>query len=242
MALDHGHHEGHHEAHHHGPRTLPTLLTAPDFVKVWQTRALAFAAVFAALSLVFLAFGQNGRDHLERAYLMGFMMCFNFCGGALALLMVQYLSGGKWGLILRRPLEAMTRTIGLVIVMMLPIFLFWKNLYLWAAYPTLSATMDAYHQGFITQEQEICMNLKRLMLSPGPAIIQAILVLGFMFAVITMLNKWSIARDADPAAGTTGSFDKWRVTFENLAGPCTLLYVIAMTDFVIVFLKSLDVT
>ncbi len=31
--------------------------------------------------------------------------------------MVQYVSGGKWGQILRRPLEAMTRTIWVLIVM-----------------------------------------------------------------------------------------------------------------------------
>jgi hypothetical protein len=80
------------------------------------------------------------------------------------------------------------------------------------------------------------------MLSPVSAWVQAIIVLGFMFFVITMLNRWSAARDADPAAGTLRSYDRWRVMFENLSGPCTLLYVIAMTDFVIVFLKSLDVT
>ncbi|MEO6923037.1 MAG: hypothetical protein ABI064_02840, partial [Acidobacteriaceae bacterium] len=56
------------------------------------------------------------------------------------------------------------------------------------------------------------------------------------------LNKWSLQRDADPAAGTIGSFDKWRIRFENLSGPCLLLYVVVMTDFVIVFVKSLDVT
>ena len=39
-----------------------------------------------------------------------------------------------------------------------------------------------------------------------------------------------------------GSFDRWRILFENISGPSILLYVIAMTDFVIVFVKSLDVT
>ena len=49
-----------------------------------------------------------------RAYLMGYMICFSFAGGGLAMLMLQYVSGGKWGLLLRRPLEAMSRTIWLV--------------------------------------------------------------------------------------------------------------------------------
>ena len=52
---------------------------------------------------------------------MGYMTCFSFAGGGLVMLMLQYVSGGKWGLLLRRPLEAMTRTLPLVGVMLLPI-------------------------------------------------------------------------------------------------------------------------
>ena len=66
---------------------------------------------------------------------MGYMTCFNFCGGALAFLMVQYVSGGKWGQILRRPLEAMTRTWWVIASMMLPILFLMKHLYQWAEYP-----------------------------------------------------------------------------------------------------------
>ncbi len=36
------------------------------------------------------------------------------------MLMLQYVSGGKWGLLLRRPLEAMTRTLPLVALMLHP--------------------------------------------------------------------------------------------------------------------------
>jgi hypothetical protein len=72
--------------------------------------------------------------------------------------------------------------------------------------------------------------------------VQYALVMGFMMLVIWLLNSWSVARDRDPGAGSMSSFDKWRVKFENLSGPMLLLYVILMTDFVIVFVKSLDVT
>ena len=50
--------------------------------------------------------------------------------------MLQYVWGGKWGLLLRRPLEAMTRTIWLVGLMFVPIIFLWKHLYQWAAFPT----------------------------------------------------------------------------------------------------------
>ena len=72
-----------------------------------------------------------------RAYLMGTMTCFNFAGGALVLLMLQYVTGGKWGLLLRRPLEAMTRTLPLVALLFIPILAptLGRHLYQWVLYP-----------------------------------------------------------------------------------------------------------
>ncbi len=57
-----------------------------------------------------------------------------------------------------------------------------------------------------------------------------------------LLNRWSLQRDADPAAGTQASFDHWRTKFENLSGPGILIYVILLTLGAIVWIKSLDVT
>ena len=63
------------------------------------------------------------------------MMCFNFAGGGLVMLMLQYVSGGKWGLLLRRPVEAMSRTLPLVGLMFLPIGFLMPHLYQWARFP-----------------------------------------------------------------------------------------------------------
>src|SRR5579875_1280856 len=210
MELEHGHHDGH---HHHGPKSLPAVLAAPDFLAAWRMRALVIAAVFALISVIFAFTDHQGPAHLLRSYLMGSMTVFNFVGGALAWLLVQYLSGGKWGLILRRPLEAMTRTWWLVAILFLPILFLMKKLYLWAAYHTPEQTLSALHQGLIDKEQQVCINLKHTMLSPTSAVVEYILVFGFMGCVITLLNKWSVSRDADPGAGTVRSFDRWRILF-----------------------------
>lgn len=237
MALEH-HHDEH---HHHGPKALPAVLAAPDFVSAWRLRALLVFAAFAAISLLF-AFTAQGREHLLRSYLTGTFMAFNFVGGALAFLLVQYLSGGKWGLILRRPLEAMTRTWWVVGILFLPVLFMMKSLYLWARYHTPDQTQAALEQGLIDKEQQVCINLKHIMLSPTSSIVEFVLFFGFLGLVITLLNRWSAAREADPQAGSMRSYDRWRILFENLSGPSILVYVIGLTDFVIVFLKSLDVT
>jgi len=241
MAQEHEQHGAELTHWHHGPRALPSVLAAPAAVKAWRMRAIIVGVIFGLLSLVFL-FNSEGRNHLLRAYLMGVMTCFNFTGGALAFLLVQYVSGGKWGAVLRRPLEAMTRTVWVVALMMLPVLFLGKHLYQWWAYPNAAATWDAYKAGIMSQEQMLTANAKHAMLSPTAAVVQYLLVMCFMLFVVWLLNSWSAARDLDPRAGTMSSFDKWRIKFENFSGPMLVFYVILMTDFVIVFIKSLDVT
>ena len=41
-----------------------------------------------------------------RAYLIGYLYCLGIALGSLVILMLHYLSGGAWGLVLRRVLES----------------------------------------------------------------------------------------------------------------------------------------
>jgi hypothetical protein len=241
MASGHEHNGGAGGHGDHGPRTLPASLAAPEIVSAWRMRALIVFAVAAILSVV-LGFTRGGGDHLLRAYLMGFMICFSFAGGGLALLMLQYVSGGKWGLLLRRPLEAMSRTVWLVAAMFVPIIFFWKHLYQWAAYPTAGAVAQALSNHAVSLEQAMTLNAKRAMLNPTSVIIQTAIVFGLLWFYQYLLNKWSLQRDLDPARGTEPSFDRWRVKFENLSGFGILLYSILLTVGAIDWIKSLDIT
>jgi hypothetical protein len=226
----------------HGPRTLPASLAAPGILSAWRTRALIVFAAATLVSLLAFSWSHEGRNHLLRAYLLGYMICFGFAGGGLVVLMLQYVSGGKWGLLLRRPLEAMTRTIWLVGAMFVPIIFFWKHLYQWAAFPTAGAVAEALANHAVTLEQAMTLNAKRAMLNPTAVIIQTALIFGILGLFQYLLNKWSLERDADPERGTEPSFDRWRIRLENLSGPGILIYVILLTDGAIVWIKSLDVT
>ena len=236
-------HEQHGELspHGHGPNVLPASLAAPPVLLAWRTRALIVAAVFALLTLLF-AFTPEGRNHILRAYLMGYMTCFNFAGGALAMLMLQYVTGGKWGLLLRRPLEAMTRTLPLVAVMFIPIVVFGKYLYQWILYPDAASTNNAYLHHLITHEQALTADFKRPMLNPHALIVESCIIFAVLFLFMFLLNKWSLDRDADPLRGTQASYERWRTRFENLSGPGILIYVILLTAAAIVWIQSLDVT
>ena len=86
------------------------------------------------------------------------MLTFGFAVGGLALLMVQYVSGGKWGLLLRRPLEVMSRTLPLVFAYWIVIALSLRRLYLWAAVSHASAALKS---GWINLVQAHAIEFKR---------------------------------------------------------------------------------
>ena len=235
-----------HEQHDAGPahvgaRTLPASLGSPEILTVWRKNALVIFAITALISLVFVLF-PNGKTHMLRAYLLGFMMCFTFAGGGLVLLMLQYVSGGKWGLLLRRPLEAMSRTLPLVALMILPIGFLMKHLYLWAQFPNSEATAHANAIGLMSREDMLTANSKHAMFNPTSAVIQTVVIFSIMGLFTYLLNKWSLDRDADPQAGTLASYDRWRVRFENLSGPGIFIFVVLLTNAALLWVMSLDIS
>jgi len=240
----HGEHGTQAQRTDHGPRVLPESLAAPEVLVTWRARAIVIAVVFAALSFLCFSWTSEGRNHLLRAYLMGTMTCFNFAGGALVLLMLQYVSGGKWGLLLRRPLEAMTRTLPLVALLFIPILAptLGRHLYQWVLYPDADSTNNALLNHWITKEQALTANFKRPMLNPYAMIVEYAVIFAILLTFMYLLNRWSLERDADPERGTEPSFERWRTRFENLSGPGILIYVIVLTAAAIIWIKSLDVT
>jgi len=242
MASAHEQYGGHHDLSHHGPRVLPATLGAPAIVQAWRMRFLLISAAFTILSIVAFVWTHEGRNHLLRAYLMAYMTCFGFAGGGLAMLMLQYVSGGKWGLVMRSSLEAMTRTLWLVAAMFLPIGFLMKHLYQWARFPNAQATAQAFGQGLMTKEQQLTANAKHAMLNPVSAWVETAVIFGILLTFVTVLNRWSVQREKDPRAGTEQSFNYWQVKFENLSGIGILIYVILLTAGAILWIKSLDVT
>src|ERR1700691_3978290 len=153
-------------AHEHHANSLPSELNAPLLLNQWRRRALVVGAIFAVLSIVLAILAavvdHGGIDHLLRSYLLGYIIVWGFTVGGLAMLMVQYVSGGKWGLLVRRPLEAMSRCLPLVFVLFLPIGLCMKQLYLWAKYSNVE---EALSKGLINHEQAHAISYKHPTLS-----------------------------------------------------------------------------
>jgi hypothetical protein len=233
-------------AHENHAKTLPADLSAPAFVDGWKTRALTVGAIFALIAVVLGFLGQSqdglGWDHFLRGWLLGMVLTFGWAVGGLALLMVQYVSGGKWGLLLRRPLEAMSRTLPLVFGywLVIAVAVYFKKLYLWAQVDgsNAGALAAALKTGFINEAQAHAIEFKRPMLNPGSFWVVSL----FCFVVWTFymwrLNRWGLERDKDSPANTP----MWIKKFENICGPGIVVYALTMTAAVIYWVMSLDPT
>jgi hypothetical protein len=229
-------------AHETHVKSLPADLSAPAFVEVWKTRAWVVGAIFSVIAaiLAFLDQAQYGLgwDHLLRAWVLGLMLTFGWSVGGLALLMVQYCSGGKWGLLLRRPLEAMAGSLPIVLVYWFVVALNMKRLYLWARFSSVSDTTAALKAGWISEIQKHCIDFKRPMLNPGMFWFVGALCFAIWFFYMYRLTSLGLKRDSDSQANTP----YWIKKLENISGPGIVVYSLTMTAAVIYWVMSMDVT
>jgi hypothetical protein len=220
-----------HEAH---AKTLPAKLGAPVFVDAWKMRALITGVVFSLIAAG-LAFADRSINHVLRGWLLGLMLTFGWAVGGLALLMVQYVTGGKWGLLLRRPLEAMSRTLPLVFIYWLVIAFEMKKLYLWARVQDVAGALKS---GWINEVQAHAIEFKRPMLNPAAFWITGIGCFAIWGFYTWRLNTLGLRRDTDSPANTP----MWIKKLENISGPGILVYSLTMTACVIYWVMSLDPT
>lgn len=91
------------------------------------------ALAVGVLALIATIIGGVLLDHQQffRSYLYAYVFWVMIPLGGLGLLMVQYLSGGVWGIIIRRPLEAMTRTLPLMAIAFVPVVFGLHSVYEW---------------------------------------------------------------------------------------------------------------
>lgn len=225
-----------HSFSEHHAKTLPADLSAPAFVDKWRKRALVIGVVFLIAAIILGFLSGDHWNHFLRAWLHGFMLCFGFCCGGLCLLMLQYLTGGKWGLIIRRPLEAMTRTLPLVFLYFLPVGIIgmsYGQLYSWRKYADWQTALKN-HQ--ISLDLAHAIHWKHAILNPVGFWCTSLFVFGMCGIYIYFLNRYSLKRDADPEPNVKF----WQTRMENISGFGVLFYSIMLFIVAIYWVMSLD--
>jgi hypothetical protein len=182
-----------------------------------QQRAL----VIGAVALVAGALGAAANpDQFFRSWLIGVLFCLSVALGSLALLMLQHLSGGQWGLVSRRVFEAASATLPVVALLFVPLFFGLPRIFLWAR-PEASA--------------DHVLQMKAAYLNVPFFIGRAVVYFLFWIACMWLLNKWSALQDR--GEGTT-KLDS--VRFRKLSAPGLLFLVITVTFASIDWIMSID--
>lgn len=191
---------------------------APESVDRIRQRALVAGVIGLVICILGLI---KSPDRFFQSYLLAFIFVLGLTLGSLGLLMLQHLTGGNWGIMIRRPLESATRNLPLVAVLFVPIFFGMK--YLYAAW--LNAPPSG--EGALSQFQ-------RSYLTPNGFRVRAILYFALWGILVFLFNRWSREQDANPEDTAV------RRRFKTLAGPGIILYVFVMSFAAIDWAMSLS--
>lgn len=187
---------------------------APAGLDRVQQRGWIIGGAALVLSLVG-AFASP--DKFFQAYLFSFLLVLGLTMGSLGLLMLQHLTGGQWGIMIRRPLEAASRNVPLILVMFLPIIFGMNRLY--SAWLNPTAPLSDLQQHYLTRSGFYS---------------RAVIYFAIWLLLMWLFNSWSRQQDLEPENPAVLR------RFKTLAGPGVILYVLSMTFAVIDWAMSLS--
>jgi len=101
-------------------RTNGPEFTAPEMVNTLYQRSLGIGLLFGVISLI-TAILPGTREQFFHSYLIGFMLWLGVTLGSMVILMIQHMTGGKWGMVIRRQLEAAMKCLPLMGALFIPI-------------------------------------------------------------------------------------------------------------------------
>ena len=191
----------------------------PVLVQMQRRACLVGAAgVVLALLGVWLNLAQ-----FFRAYLVAYLFWSGLSLGCLALLMLHHVVGGAWGAMIRRLLEAATRTLPLMVVLFVPVLCGLTTLYSWSQ-PEVVA-----HDGLL-QHKSGYLNVPFFV--QRSAVYFAIWLLLMFF-----LNHWS--RQQEEVAGAPQEHRVQR-RLRLLSPAGLMLYVLTVTFAAVDWMMSLE--
>ncbi len=190
---------------------------APAEVNRWRTLALGIGGIFTVIWAIGCFF--NVEQGL-RSWLLGFIFWGGIGIGSLGILLLQYLTGGAWAIVIRRFVEAGSRTIPIIFVLFLPILVGVSSMYSWTH--MLSDPIIQKRQPYLSVEWWI---------------FRAILYFILWYLMAYFLNKWSWQQDHadnyEDAAKYLGDATKF-------SGPTMVFFVLVVSFATIDWVMTLD--
>jgi len=187
-------------------------MTLEEESRVQLERVQRLSLIAGIAGIVILAIGGFFfPGQLFRSYLIGFLMWLGISLGSLAILMMQYLTGGAWGILIRRTLESAARTLPLLAIMFIPLLFGLRSLYIWT------------HPGELSGSE--ALENKRLYLNIPFFLVRAVGYFAIWITLSRLITGWSFEQDrtTDP-----DRLNWLGARFQRLSGPGLVLYALTI--------------
>ena len=196
-------------------------LTPPPVVRTIAQRSLIVGVVFGVIAILLAV---NNPEEFYRAYLLGFMAWLGVALGSMAIVMIRHLTGGGWGVVIRRILGAAMRTLPLLAALFIPIIFGIHKLYIWAQ------PLDQIADKHLREHLE---DITRTYLTTRGFILRAVFYFAVWNLLSFLLSHWSKQTDR---AGARDNTDR----FKAVSGPGLILYGFTISFAAIDWVMSLD--
>jgi len=187
----------------------------PEFDRLQRLSLIVGGVALAVCALG----GYSNRAQFFQSYLVAYLFWIGIALGCVAILMLQHLTGGAWGLVIRRILEAGTTTLPLMAVLALPWLLGLHDLYSWTRPDVVAGDPILRH--------------KQLYLNVPFFLARMAFYFTAWLALSYFLNKWSTEQDRTADPSIVGRF-------QGLSGGGLVLYGFTVTFASIDWVMSLE--
>jgi hypothetical protein len=205
-----------------------TDFRAPEIVSTIHQRSLGVGIIFGIAALI-AAFLPATREQFFHSYLLGFMLWLGVTLGSMAILMINHMTGGAWGMVIRRQLEAAVKTLPLLALLFVPIIFGMPYLYTgnheavggwpgWLYYDGPDAHLRAMSHSYLTHSGYIE---------------RAIVYFAIWLIIGFLLVRKSAQQDNPPVENLSPRF-------RRIAAPGLILYAFTISFAVIDWVMSLD--
>jgi hypothetical protein len=160
---------------------MPLRQTADELLpelRRYQRQLLVAGSVGLLLSLLGLIVNPT---QFYQSYLMAYMLWLGVTLGCLALGMVHQLSGGAWGVVIRRPIGAAARTLPVMTLLFVPVLFGMGRLYAWT------------HADIVAHDE--LLQAKHGYLNVPFFLVRVAIYFGAWNAISYFLNAWSLEQD-----------------------------------------------
>lgn len=155
-----------------------------------------------------------------RSWLLGFIFWGGITFGSIGILMLQYLTGGAWGVVIRRVVEAGSRTIPVAAAAFIPL--------LW---------ITKYHYWTTWGPDDYAIEHRGWFMTPESWILRSVIYFILLFIIVYLLNKWSAAQDK---AADHEEAASWLGKATAFSGPTMVFYVLIITFATVDWVMMLD--